>query len=181
MERRYCVGAFRALGQYWNPQRSGQGHKGQWEWRKRKRRVGASTYWKHGQPTASTTAFFWSWLSLDALLKFHKYSNAKLDKKMYLWLNSKVYLHFSCSFKEVLDTQQQSLCYYLKLTQTHFHPLERYHGTPSPTCPHTIIVIIIVLRLDEGLSISRLLCYAQHLLLAPLKLLLPHLNALHPD
>lgn len=121
MVRLYCVGAFRALGQYWNPQRSGQGHKGQWEWRKRKRRVGASTYWKHGQPTASTTAFFWSWLSLDALLKFHKYSNAKLDKKMYLWLNSKAYLHFSCSFKELLDTQQHSLWYHLKRTQTHFH------------------------------------------------------------
>lgn len=62
------------------------------------------------------------------------------------------------------------------------------HVTASSTCteataefPHTIIIIIIILRLDEGLSISRLLCYAQHLLLAPLKLLLPHLNALHPD
>lgn len=37
-----------------------------------KRGVGASTYWKHGQPTASTTAFFWSWLCFVALLKFHK-------------------------------------------------------------------------------------------------------------
>lgn len=45
--------------------------------------------------------------------------------------------------------------------------------------PHTIIIIL--LWLDEGLSFSRLLRYAQHLLLAPLKLLLPHLNALHPD
>lgn len=42
-----------------------------------KKRVGASTYWKHGQPTASTTAFFWSWLWFVALLKFHKYSNVK--------------------------------------------------------------------------------------------------------
>lgn len=67
------VGAFRARGQYWNPQRSGQGHKGQSEWRKRKRVwQWGSTYWKHGQPTASTTAFFWSWLSLAVLLKFHK-------------------------------------------------------------------------------------------------------------
>lgn len=100
---------------------------------------------------------------------------------MYLWLNSKAYLHFSCSLKELLDTQQHSSWYFLTLTQPHSHLLERYHVTPSPTCPHTIIVIIIVLRLDEGLSISRLLRYAQHLLLAPLKLLLPHLNALHPD
>lgn len=37
--------------------------------------LGGSTYWKHGQPTASTTAFFWSWLSFAVLLKFHKYSN----------------------------------------------------------------------------------------------------------
>lgn len=42
-----------------------------------KKRVGASTYWKHGQPTASTTAFFWSWLWFVALLKFHKYSIVK--------------------------------------------------------------------------------------------------------
>lgn len=41
-----CVSAFRAQGQYGNPQRSGQGHKGQSEWRKRKRGLG-------GQPTGS--------------------------------------------------------------------------------------------------------------------------------
>lgn len=45
-----------------------------------KKRVGGSTYWKHGQPTASTTAFFWSWLWFVALLKFHKYSNVKNNK-----------------------------------------------------------------------------------------------------
>lgn len=38
-----------------------------------KRGLGGSTYWKHGQPTASTTAFFWSWLSFAVLLKFHKH------------------------------------------------------------------------------------------------------------
>lgn len=50
--------------------------RGQWKWRKRKTRFWGSTYWKHGQPTASTTAFFWSWLSLAVLLKFHKYISA---------------------------------------------------------------------------------------------------------
>lgn len=48
----------------------------------KKKRVGGSTYWKHGQPTASTTAFFWSWLSLAVLLKFHKYINATFHKKI---------------------------------------------------------------------------------------------------
>lgn len=46
-----------------------------------KRGFGGSTYWKHGQPTASTTAFFWSWLSLAVLLKFHKYISATFNKK----------------------------------------------------------------------------------------------------
>lgn len=50
-----------------------------------------STYWKHGQPTASTTAFFWSWLSFAVLLKFHKYSNATFHKKMYFSANFKAY------------------------------------------------------------------------------------------
>lgn len=59
-----------------------------------KMRLG-STYWKHGQPTASTTAFFWSWLSFAVLLKFHKYSNATFHKK----INSSaklqgIFLHF---------------------------------------------------------------------------------------
>lgn len=54
--------------------------RGQWEWRKRKTRFWGSTYWKHGQPTASTTAFFWSWLSFAVLLKFHKYISATHHK-----------------------------------------------------------------------------------------------------
>lgn len=40
------------------------------------------TYWKHDQPTASTTAFFWAWLSFAVLLKFHKYINATFQKKI---------------------------------------------------------------------------------------------------
>lgn len=90
-----CFGAFRAQGQYGNPQRSGQGHKGQSEWRKRKKGdLGGSTYWKHGQPTASTTAFFWSWLSLAVLLKFHKYSNATFHKKIQFSANVKAHFHY---------------------------------------------------------------------------------------
>lgn len=91
--RLLCVGAFRAQEQYGNPQRSGQGHKGQSEWRKRKKGVWGSTYQKHGQPTASTTAFFWSWLSFAVLLKFHKYSNATFHKKINSSANFKAYFY----------------------------------------------------------------------------------------
>lgn len=53
------------------------------------------------------------------------------------------------------------------------------HTEAPGSLPHTVIVIL--LWLDERLSFSRLLCYAHHLLFAPLKLFLPHLNSLHPD
>lgn len=76
-KRSSAMGPSESCGQCGNPQRSGQGHKGHHSGGRDKKRVGASTYWKHGQPTASTTAFFWSWLWFDALLKFHKYSNVK--------------------------------------------------------------------------------------------------------
>lgn len=87
------AGAFRAQWQYGNPQHSGQGHKGQSEWRKRKKRVGGSTYWKHGQPTASTTAFFWSWLWFAVLLKFHKYISATFHMKISFSINLKAYFY----------------------------------------------------------------------------------------
>lgn len=59
--------------------------------------LGASTYWKHGQPTASTTAFFWSWLSLDALLKF-----TNTYKKIYLCLNFKSLSSLKLLFKHTI-------------------------------------------------------------------------------
>lgn len=53
--------------------------------------------------------------------------------------------------------------------------------TEAPgSLPHTVIIILL-LWLDERLSFPGLLRYAHHLLLAPLKLFLPHLNSLHPD
>lgn len=46
---------------------------------------------------------------------------------------------------------------------------------------HTVIVLLVLDGTPGWLPVHRLLRQAQHLLLAPLELLLPHLNAVHPD
>lgn len=118
------------------------------------------TYWKHGQPTASTTAFFWSWLSFAVLLKFHKYINATFHKKN----------QFFCKLQIIFPLHESALLAQTKTQQ---------QKASSWVCP--TIVILLLLKLDGRLPVHRLLDQAQHLLFAPLKFLLPHLNAVHPD